>query len=437
MVMRAMAGIQDATTFQEARDALLRYYYPLLRTIRRCDQANANSINDSQNWSVSLSHSGSKSSAELFAQSACREPAQLSPALRLSLQGTIDKARLAPDMTPYERVGTVLSWLKEQRQGNPEFAWFHGGLRQWMQGLLTDFTLADAKKRPGAMLASPEASYEKMVESWDASKSGIPFDHVWSFRGISHFTQQDCQPLLAVSDNGGAYGTALAFKLRAKIIQEQEPAMALMLHTNLGATRLLRPTWRDVTDYGVLHPLLTLDESTFDKNVWLDFLAHKGDKWSKPEHESTWRTWQEAAQTSYQRVLQAYCGSTPSALTYKSDGKNPLSFQEQAPLALDWYKLLTQLATRFPYLNQSPQLEDIARKRLNVDELAKFSVESKERIGQPLIQAIIELPPKLQSLDAVNMPAWFHACLQSVMAEQKVLALPEHFLDETQEPGLY
>ena len=36
--MRAIAGVQDARTFQEARDALLRYYYPILRSRRRIDE---------------------------------------------------------------------------------------------------------------------------------------------------------------------------------------------------------------------------------------------------------------------------------------------------------------------------------------------------------------------------------------------------------------
>lgn len=436
MVMRAIAGVQDATTFQEARDALLRYYYPLLRTLRRDDNDSAESLRSAHEWSTDLLHGTSKVSAALFAKSVCRHPQESNTSLMNDLQQAIEIAKHTPDTTPYQRVGLVLDWLKQERTQRPEMEWFHGGLRRWMEGLLTDFTLADAKKRPGAMLASPESSYEHVVQSWADAKSGLPFDHVWDLSGL--LPPKGTQPLLGLmaQDGGQGHGTAVAFQLRAKLMQEQEPAMALMLHTAIGVTRHYRPTWRDVTDYGVLHPLLTLDETSFDKNVWLDFLENKGAKWRSPENEKRWSTWQEAAQTSYQQVLQTYCGSTPAALSSKGTGDNPLAFQSQTPLALDWYKLLTELASRFPYLNESPQLDTIARQRLAPEVFSKFVEESKERVGQPLIHALLELPHYLQELDAVNMPAWFHAGLQAVMAAQNALPLPEHLLDDDQTPGL-
>lgn len=438
MAMRAMAGVQDANSFQEARDALLRYYYPVLRTLRKDDVHDPESLEITEDWAMELLHSPGKSSLSLFVEKVCMSGKSLSSEVIQAMQKCIDAARQKNDATPYERVGDVLSWLKENRRTHPELAWSHSALRQWMQGLLADFTLVDAKKQPGPLLDAPEQHYETMIASWESDKSGLPFNHTWKLSGQMWFTPQKDGGVKSFEMDQGRQGVA-AWHLRAKLLQESPPGMALMTNTNLGVTRQFRPTWRDVTDYGVLHPLLTLDETSFDKNVWLDFIEHQGKKWSSPANERTWHDWQEAAQVSYQRILQAYTGSTPDALLYEVKHKsvNALELQAVSPLPLDWYKVVSDWSRRFPYLNQSPELEKLASLKLDATQLAAFHAESSQRVGQPLIQALMELPELLAGVDALNMPSWFHVRLQEEMRETTRLELPENLLDDDQTPSLH
>ena len=444
MAMRAIAGVQDAATFQEARDALLRYYYPVLRTFRRQNAQDPNNFTDVEGWSVDLLHSGSRTSAALFCEHIWREKGRLDSEqvqeIADGLQSCVLEARKADDATPYERVGRVLNWLKKTRHAQGDFKWEHSGLRKWMEGLLTDFTLADAKKRPGSLLDVPEQHYQKMVASWEAEKTAFPFNALWKIKGERWYTKNAVALGMENLDAGVERVTEAVFNLRAKLVQEAVPAMALMVHSHLGATRQLRPSWRDVTDYGVLHPLLTLDEASFDKGVWLDFLQHQGEKWSIPENKDKWHSWQADAQASYQNVLQAYTGSTPHAFVHSDRNDisdNPLKADARSPLSLDWYKVFSQLAFRFAYLNEAPDFEALAQSKMNSEEFEKFKLESRQRVGQPLILALLELPEDLQRKNVFNMPDWFHARLKEEMTEKSRLQLPEGIADDNQEPPLY
>lgn len=433
MAMRSIAGLQDSVTFQEARDVLLRFYYSILRTVRRDDLNSGPSLQETEDWTMDLLHSGSQTSAALFFDKVLRKKGIADAETAVNLQKVIDAARKNTNATPYERVGHVLAWLKGARKTHSEIEWVHGSLRQWMQGLLTDFTLADAKKKPGALLGNPEEHYKLMLASWATEKSGLPFGSIWDLKSRVWFSKKVAGGISNMDEESGN-STELALHLRAKLSKESDPAMVLMTHTNLGVTRRFQPTWRDVTDYGVLHPLLTLEESSFDKKVWLDFIQHQGQKWSSKANEDTWHAWQENAQTSYQQVLQAYAGSTPRAVVSWSD---PLQAKAVSPLQLDWYTVLSDLSRRFPYLNQSLEIEKMAELKLNPAEQAQFKIESNARVGQPLILALIELPEALQKLNALNMPDWFHARLQEEMAKPTQFDLPEGLLDDDQAPSLY
>lgn len=438
MAMRAIAGLQDAVTFQEARDILLRFYYSILRTARKDDLNSELSLQETEDWTMELLHSGSQTSAALFFDKVVRKKGPADVATAENFQKVIDAARKNTNATPYERVGHVLAWLKETRKTHSELEWGHGSLRQWMQGLLTDFTLADAKTKPGALLGNPEVHYKRMLASWNAEKSGLPFESIWDLKSRRWFLKNVAGGISNMDENSWR-STELTFHLREKLSKESDPAMILMTHPSLGVTRRFQPTWRDVTDYGVLHPLLTLEESSFDKNVWLDFIQHQGQKWGSKANEDTWHAWQENAQTSYQQVLQAYAGSTPRAVVSWSDsvGSNPLQAKAVSPLPLDWYVVLSELSLRFPYLNQSPELEAMAKLKLNPTEQVQFKIESNKRVGQPLILALIELPEALKNLNALNMPAWFHARLQEEMHKPTQFDLPEGLLDDDQAPSLY
>lgn len=437
MAMRTMAGLQDTKTFQEARDVLLRFYYSILRTVRKNDLNSVTSLQETEDWTANLLHSGSQTSAALFINNVLRTKELTNVDTAENFQKVIDATRKKTDATPYERVGHVLAWLKETRKTHAELEWGHSSLRQWMQGLLVDFTLADAKIKPGALLGNPEMHYKRMLESWDAEKSGLPFESIWDLKSQHWFLKSVAGGISNMDEKSGN-STELAFHLRAKLSKESDPAMVLMTHSRLGVTRRFQPTWRDVTDYGVLHPLLTLEESSFDKNVWMDFIQYQGKKWSSKANEDTWHAWQENAQTSYQKVLQAYAGSTPRAVVSWSDSVSENSLQPKAvsPLRLDWYAALSDLACRFPYLNQSLEIEKMAELKLNPAEQAQFKIESSKRVGQPLILALIELPEALKNLNALNMPDWFHARLQEEMSKPTQHKLPEGFLDD-QAPSLY
>lgn len=447
MTMRAIAGLQDATTFQDARDVLLRYYYPVVRTFTETDLRDqgpkGSHARDMEEWSVDLLHSGSRTSAALFFEKVQyktdRFDTEQVQQLADELQGVVKEARRAQGATPYERVGRVLAWLKEARTKQPDFQWEHSGLRQWMQGLLTDFTLADAKKHPGALLDNPEQRYAAVLASWSAEHTGLPFDELWQIKGQPWFIKNAAG---GSSDFDQHSGNVLetGMNLRAKLLQNAAPAMGLLLHPNLGVTRLLKPSWRDVTDYGVLHPLLTLDEASFDKSVWLDLLQHKGKKWSSPANAGKWHAWQEAAQTSYQVILQNYMGSTPQGVIQleKTDhGDNPLKPTARSPLELDWYRIFTELACRFPYFNEAPEFETLVKSKLNPAQFEQFKQDSHVRVGKPFILSLIDLPWRLEKKDAFNMPKWFHARLQEEMTEKPRLELPSGLLDDSQAPPLY
>lgn len=440
LTMRAIAAVQDATTFQEARDALLRYYYPILRTRRRIDDASRTAFEDAEQWTLDLLHGGAKTSAQLFCEEALGRDSTQPTQFEQNLQKVVDQARKRATATPYERVGEVLAWLKNARREEPTMHWSNNRLRQWMQGLLTDFTLADAKKTPGAMMAHPEQEYEALLAGWAKEGSGLPFNYVWhqeTIPGFGHLAPS--QDFFAFNEKENQLHTgALARQIRSKLLQESPDAMALMMHPNIGVTRTYRPTWRDVTDYGVLHPLLTLDESSFDKKVWLDWLQYQGKKWSNSAHEATWHTWQEKAQASYQRVLQGYFESTPDAFVYRGgDANNPLTLQAQCALPIDWYQVATQIATRFPYLNQSKELDELAKAKLAPAEYATFVQQSNQRLGQSTLLAVMDLPEELEKANALNMPPWFHTWLAGAMTRQAQLALPEGVADEDQTPSLY
>lgn len=438
-----MAGLQDATTFQEARDVLLRHYYPVLRTFSANRSSNTRTPEEIESWAIDLLHSGSRSSAALFCENVWREKAGASAEqvenFGQQLQRSVLAARKDTAATPYERVGRVLDWLKQARSAQSAIGWEHSGLRQWMQGLLMDFTLADAKKQPGALLDKPELHYEKMVQSWQGEKTGVPFNAVWRIKGERWFLKNSAPGNIAEFSPGSGRITETVFNLRAKLAQEAVPTMALMTHAVLGATRQMRPSWRDVTDYGVLHPLLVLTEETFDKKVWIDFLQHGGNAWSSQANQDVWSAWQDGAATSYQIVLQTYTGSTPNALVHNDmdPGVNSLKAEARSPLPLDWYKAFSQLAERFAYLNQAPEFEALAQSKLSPKKFEQFQQESRERVGQSLILALIELPEELAQKNVFNMPEWFHARLQEEMTAKARLELPEGLLDETQAPSLY
>ena len=439
LAMRAIAGVQDARTFQEARDALLRYYYPILRSRRRIDEKTPQDFENAENWTLDLLHSGSKTSAQLFCERALGRESKQATQFEQNLQTVVEHARKDTGKTPYERVGDVLAWLKDARREEPTMYWSNLRLREWMQGLLTDFTLVDAKKRPGALVPSPEQKYEALLASWEKEGSGLPFNYVWQQQHIPGFGHLSAtQNFFAFNEKENQLHTgALARQIRAKLLQESPDGIALMMHSNIGVTRMYRPTWRDVTDYGVLHPLLTLDEASFDKKVWIDWLQHQGQKWSDDAHEETWYGWQEKAQASYQRVLQGYYASTPEAVVYRGgDEDNPLTLQAQCALPIDWYQVATQLANRFPYLNQSKELDELARTKLSPTEYATFVNESSQRLGQSMMLSVMDLPTELEKANALNMPPWFHTWLASAMTRQTQLALPEGVVDD-QSPSLY
>lgn len=440
LAMRAIAAVQDATSFQEARDALLRYYYPILRTRRRVDDASREAFEEAENWTLDLLHSGSKTSAHLFCKNVLVRDFPHTAVFEQDLQKVVEQARKSVGETPYERVGNVLAWLKKARSKEPTMHWSHQGLRDWMQGLLTDFTLADAKKKPGAIMADPEQAYEAVLAGWAKENSGLPFNYVWQQQAIPGFGHlSPSQDFFAFNEQENQRHTgALARQIRAKLLQESPQGIVLMMHSNIGVTRTYRPTWRDVTDYGVLHPLLTLDEASFDKKVWIDWLEYQGKKWSNSAHEAVWHDWQEKAQNSYQRMLQGYYESTPDAFVYRGgDTDNPLTLQAQCALPIDWYQVATQIATRFPYLNQSKELDELARTKLTPGEYATFVRESNQRLGQSTMLAVMDLPAELDKANALNMPPWFHTWLAGSMAQQSKLALPEGVLDDDQSPPLY
>jgi hypothetical protein len=397
-----------------------------------------------EDWSADLLHSGSRNSSALFCDAVWNDKDMLDSkqvaAIAKDLQKCVAEARESNDATPYERVGHVLTWLKESRTREPALRWTHSALREWMQGLLIDFSLADAKKNPGALLEKPEQHYRDMLSSWDSQNTGLPFDAIWNIKGQPLSTKTSGAGGMLEFLPGSGRVSETTFNLRTKLLKEAAPVMSLMTHRYLGATRKCMPSWRDVTDYGVLHPLLTLNETSFDKFVWLDFLQHQGREWSTPARRATWNTWQEAAQTSYQSVLQEYTGCTPQAvvrLDKNDEGQNPLKALARSPFSLDWYHVFSNLARRFAYLNQAPEFEALARSKMETPLFEKFKQESRERVGQPLILALLELPKELSTKDVFNMPEWFHARLKEEMTEKARLELPQDLLDYSQVPPLY
>lgn len=428
LVMKAMAAIQDATTFQEARDALLRYYYPLLRTKTR------NTLPEDKNtdiYNLDFTHS-ERNSVQLLQENVLESNSTLSPVETDYFQKKIEDARKDKSMAPYERVGHILEALKEWKAKQPSrVVWKHTMLRQWMQGLLLDFTLADAKTKPGAMLNNPEQHYINQIQLWDKHQSSLPWNKVCSLNSwssdlykINNSSMSDTQKEVFLEQVRQANTKAL--HIRAEVSLKSDPAAVFLTHTHLGVIRTFGASWRDVTDYGVLHPLLTLDEKTFDKSVWLEWLQHG--KWSTPEKKATWYAWQEEANISYQQILQAEYGSTPDMLL-KRGTDNPLLANASSPLKLDWSLILQQLTDRFPYLNQSSELENVAKRVLQPEELLKFISESDAKVGQNLIQSLMELPDILRTHNAFNQPAWLHHYLKQFMTVQPSLELPQGLVD--------
>ena len=169
-------------------------------------------------------------------------------------------------------------------------------------------------------------------------------------------------------------------------------------------------------------------------------MQHEGKEWSKPQNKSIWESWQEAAQSSYTEVLQAYFGSTPQSMVHaiKNDiSDNPLEADARSPLNLDWYRVFTKLACQFSYLNEAPEFEALAKLKMDSTVFEQFKNDSRQRVGQPLILALLDLPDELQRKNAFNMPDWFHARLQEEMTEKARLELPDGIVDDNQAPPLY
>lgn len=440
--LRVMSLLQDGAPFVQARDALLRYYYPALRT-----------------FTMSSSSSPTTESYTLIPDSAFAAADQAQKWVLRNEMNTKDFDEFNTFIlcqrknllqTPYERVGNVLSWLKQwssQQQGNP--LWRHSELRQWMQNMLMDFTLVDAKNKPGAILANPEKHYQKQVQEWAQSNSGIPWDYIWSIHEQAATRAQMYNP-----DRDTSQDSALkkinhnSLALRKQIEEHAAPGAVFLTHTTLGALRTSRPNWRDATDYSILHNLLTQTEETFDADVWMEWLSFPEKHmqgmggtslWSTPRHEAIWVQWQNDAMQAYQEIVQSYYTATPRALIDRSFGISPAGdkiltskLSTKSPMNLDWLEVLCKLSERFPYLSGAPEMLEVANALLTPEEKEAFKIHNNKIIGHNVIQTLVNIPEDVSNADTPFwLPAWFHFYLAEYMNQHSLaLPIPAEVLDE-------
>ena len=385
---RVMSMLQDARSFPEQRDALLRVYYPYIRREKppmfMADPA------------------------KHFAQHVIRD-GHLSVTMDLDhLRKAVDAAEAQKDKTPYERVGNVLSWLKDYKKEHPEVKWNHTALRRWMQSLLMDFTLGDALQSQKALLPDPNATMQQALQVWNAEGRDIPWWDVWNIGGDPYTAWND--PV----EHARPYRDA-KYELRTKLHQQLTPTAMVFFHDMYGYARLDRNvSWRDATDYGVLHALLTQDERTFNKDVWLDFIQYRGRQWSRPEYAVVWAEWQDAAFASFTQLNQTRWEMEPRA------ENSQLGEYFKSPTPIDWGSVFNAWGRHYPLLNQNPNIDAMAERILSAQELAQYRHTSSLSPGLPLLELLGDLPFSMEGVQPLKLAAWMHR-----VAVNKVLRVPE------------
>lgn len=392
---RCLSALQDAQTFQEGRDALLRHYYPEVRHSFASPSTSLVLPDPVETWQK---HVGSKGRYVV-------EPEVLTKVVR--------DARNDTTSTPYERVGRVLEWLKHCKQEHPEMEWGHAALRRWMRSLLLDFTLRDALHAPGPLLPEPHEVLMRSVEMWRVQGASVPWWDVWSLRR-DPYTSMD-----APREHAEPYRESRQI-LRNALHRESPSAITLLLHEQYGYARgWSRISWRDVCDYGILHPLLTQDERTFNSEVWCDFIQHRGAEWSKPEHATIWAEWQDAAYASFVVLQQARLELVP--LAAKKHAEN--NYATQSPTPVDWSKVFDAWGRHYPLLNQNSDVEQFASTVLSSEAYTQYLQREATRPGKPLFELLGDLPFETGSRPWAY-GAWMHAWVANVVNTKPAAHLP-------------
>ena len=434
-MVKALTMLQDSTSFEQARDVLLRYYYPLLRTWTPSTDKDIMAFNDER--SLYATNSSDTHSAAAFLQMQKRH-LNMSIDDAQSFSDLIHTSRNNTEVTPYERVGMVYQWLRQWKKDTHSH-WDHRNLRDWMERLLMDFTLHDAKHTAGPLLERPDETYNDICNQWRSESHGVPWSDAWTLGANESYALTKTVPEKHFEEVVTDYVNHRQ-AVRKHIFETMPPVFAIFTNNTLGFNPAHKFSWRTASDYCVLHSLLTQTSNTFNKDVWMDWLSSRGSSWSKPEYASIWAQWQDKGFESFHRMMQTHYEVTPKAITSLYSAASPGTVHQpishgvnlNTPVPLNWKNIFISWVTTYPYLNCDTEINKYAKKLLSDADYLEYVSHTEQRVGRQVIDAVLEIPEHLRDRDVFNIPGWFYYYVETVTHQPGGLKyeLPSNVLDD-------
>lgn len=216
------------------------------------------------------------------------------PAFEAELERKILDAQNRSDLTPYDRVGLVYKYIKEQL--NTHKINQHTWLRMAMEKMLIDWTIRDLSKQPNTPVVTDIADAYKNIINQKNQMPNERWAHLWNLDGRGYSPQME--------DGSDRPQCIKRQELRDTIRKNAEPGSLILLSSVFKrGYQLSSFSWAAFDNYLEHNYVLTATEETFDKKYFSEWLA--GFEWSCDEHKERYEQYRDEQLKKWLSLVEA------------------------------------------------------------------------------------------------------------------------------------